>query len=235
MADEQAYAGIGGPEDAHNEYSRARFIAEQVLNRAATITLVLVKAYDADKKTVDVQPMVAQLDGAGSAFQHGVINALPVWAMQGGDSGIIVTPKVGDIGLATFCHSDISSVKETKAPAPPGSRRRFDWADGIYLGGVLNGEPTQFIRLTETGGIEITSPDSRPIVITAGGDVSVVAGGTATVEADEITMDGNVTVTGTLTADGALTVPSATIGGKDFATHRHTGVTTGGGVSGPVQ
>jgi len=66
-------------------------------------------------------------------------------------------PKVGDIGIALFADRDISTVTATKKQATPGSRRKFDMADGLYIGGVLNGVPVQWIEFSEAG-INITSP-----------------------------------------------------------------------------
>ena len=51
----------------------------------------------------------------------------------------------------------------------PSSRRRFDLADGIYLGGVLNLTPTQYIALV--AGIMITSPQ-----VTTSGNLAVGTG-----------------------------------------------------------
>lgn len=131
------------------------FIARQVVNDLATITLVQVKAVNGD--TVDVQPMIHQIDGAGNAIPHGVIYALPWFSLRAGVAQIRVTPMPDDIGMAAFCHSDASSVKATKAPAPPSSRRRFDWSDGLYFGGFLGQATTTFIDVTPEA-VTITAP-----------------------------------------------------------------------------
>jgi hypothetical protein len=70
---------------------------------------------------------------------------------------IVIDPVVGDVGTVVFAHNDISAVKTNKAASPPGSKRRFDWADAIYMGAVLNPEPEQYVRLSG-GGVEITAP-----------------------------------------------------------------------------
>lgn len=194
--DKQGYAGIAQPASGATEYDRISFVARQIANKMATTTLVTVMAVG--DGTVDVQPMVAQLDGAGNATPHGTIHNIPVWRLQAGTSAIIIDPVVGDIGLALFCQSDISSIKKTKKPGNPGSRRKFDWSDGIYLGGVLNAVPTQTIEMSDTDGVVITS--AMPIKLVGAVEIS----------------------------------ETLTVAGKDFATHTHGGVTTGGGTSGPV-
>lgn len=158
MSGKQAYAGTADRQDGTSEYNRIALVVRQMLAGQAVATPVIVRAVSDDGKNADVQPMVAQLDGAGNATPHGIIHNLPVWQLGGGVNAVIVAPVVGDMGLAVFCHTDISSVKKTKAPGNPGSRRRNDYADGVYLGGLQWGpDPTQFIRLSGSG-IEITAP-----------------------------------------------------------------------------
>lgn len=169
--DQQAYAGNAGLGSANDEYNRTRFIVEQILNKSATMTLVRVMAVAGD--LLDVQPMVSQLDGAGNAIDHGTIHNVPFLRLQAGASAVRLDPVVGDIGLAVFAHSDLSSVKATKAEAPPGSRRRFDWADAVYIGGVLNAEPTQYITLGP-GGIRIQSLAGQSVRVTSNVALEVV-------------------------------------------------------------
>lgn len=208
-ANEQAYTTFGDLSDTTSEFNRMDFVVRSIMAQQATTTLVIVRAVDGE--TVDVQPMVAQVDGAGNAVEHGIIHGLPVWRLQGGNSAVIVVPAVGDIGLAVFASTDISNVKRAKEPTTPGSFRRFDWSDGIYLGGLLNAAPTQFLRM-DAAGITITVADGLPV----------------TINADNVSMSGNLVVTGSVTSG-----PGSTFGGKAFDTHTHSGVTTGGGTSGP--
>lgn len=210
-ANEQAFTSVAPPSAFSGEWNQMDFAIRSVLSGIATTTLVQVKAVRPKDGgfEVDVQPMVAQVDGAGNAVEHGIIHAMPVWRVQGGTAAIIVEPAVGDIGVAVFCSSDVSGVKRTKQPATPGSFRKFDWGDGIYLGGVLGAAPTQFVKM-DAAGITITSPT------------------TVTINAPTATFNGNVAVTGNLT-----TGAGSTFNGKSFDTHTHSGVTTGGGTSGP--
>lgn len=204
--DKSAFTGMAGLADANGEWNRLQFAIRQVMNRMATTNLVVVRAVEetADGFTVDVQPMVAQVDGAGNAVPHGVIHNLPVWRVQGGTSAVIVVPTVGDIGIAVFASTDISGVKRAKEPTTPGSGRRFDWADGMYLGGILNAAPTQFIRLDQDGvtitslaAVTINAPDGAII----NGDATV--NGNASVDGD-VSATGNLNVTGNGTFGGSI-------------------------------
>jgi hypothetical protein len=100
--------------------------------------------------------MVNMIDGIGNKTPHGTIFNLPYFRLQGGTSAIIMDPQVGDIGIALICDRDISSVKATQAVSNPGSNRLHDLADGIYIGGILNGIPTSYIQFDSLGNIVIT-------------------------------------------------------------------------------
>lgn len=201
MSDQQAYAGQGDRQSGTSEWNRMDAAIRSVMNKMATMTLVKVLALRG--RTVDIQPIVAQLDGAGNAVPHGTIHNVPVWRYQAGGVAVIVDPVAGDIGMAVFAHSDISTAKATGTDSPPGSKRRFDWADAVYLGGLFGSEPTTSIRLGPDG---VSIDSDQPVVINAA------------VQAKQ-----GMTVTGGLVVDGST-----------YATHKHTGVQTGGGVSGPV-
>jgi hypothetical protein len=218
----QAHTGFGDLRHSQDDLSQAEFIAKQAMNGMATATLAMVKAVTAT--TVDVQPMVHQIDGAGKAIPHGIVHALPFFTFRAGNSAIIVKPRVGDIGLVVFCSSDISTAKRSGKPSQPGSRRRFDWADGLYIGGFLGPTPTQTITIDDDVGITITGAPSKPVTINAPGGLTII--GPVTINGT-LAQTGNQTVTGTLTA-----TVDVVGGGKSLKTHTHTGVTTGSGTSG---
>lgn len=204
MADN--FTGFGDLPNTMDDLSVMSFIARSITNGMATATLVKVKAISGD--TVDVQPMVNQIDGSNKAIPHGIIHALPWFRLRAGVCEIRLAPKAGDIGLAVFCHSDISSVKNTKDIANPASLRRFDWSDGVYLGGLLGATPTTLIEVDSSNNIVIMAPTVK--------------------------ITGNVEVTGDMTVSGTVTGTTDVVGGgKHLKTHTHGGVTTGSGTSGP--
>ena len=221
--DDQAYTTFGSLPDMTSEFNRISFVVRSLMAQQATATLVIVRAIGEGQ--VDVQPMVSQVDGAGKAVDHGVIHGLPVWRLQGGNSAVIVEPTVGDIGLAVFASTDISNVKRSRAPSTPGSFGRFDWADGIYLGGLLNDEPTQFIKM-DSEGIAITAAPGLPITMDA--DSVALNADTVSITATTTSISGDLTVGGAITGGAG-----STFGGKSFDAHTHSGVTVGGGNSGP--
>jgi hypothetical protein len=106
---------------------------------------------------VDVTPLVNQVDAASNPQPHATIYDLPYMRIQGGSNAIIIDPQPGDIGVAVFASRDISQVKATQAQGNPGSARQYDYSDGLYLGGMLNGAPSQYLQFNPSG-ISLVSP-----------------------------------------------------------------------------
>lgn len=171
MTDQQnAYSGQAQNTAPGSDYNTYVFIVSQILSCISTAKLVKVIACTnagglAAVGFVDVQPLVAQVDGAGQTTPHGIVYGLPYARVQGGAGAFILDPVAGDIGLALICDRDSSTVKATLDAGPPGSARQYDMADGVYLGGVLNGVPTQVVQFLPAGGINITA--TGPVIITA--------------------------------------------------------------------
>ena len=161
---------------ATSETNALHFVFSQLMAKtwsACPVSVVAVKKGGggavAAAGSVDVHPLVNQVDGSGVATPHGTIFGLPYIRLQGGANGIIIDPAVGDIGLAVFCDRDISSVKANKAQANPGSWRRYNPSDGIYIGGILNAVVSQYLQFA--GGITAGTP-----VLTTTGNVKVGTG-----------------------------------------------------------
>jgi phage baseplate assembly protein gpV len=147
---------------------------------------------------------------------------LPYLRIQGGANAVIIDPQPGDIGIAVFASRDITTVKSTKAQASPNTFRMHDFADGMYLGGLLNGTPTQYVQFG-SGGVAIVSPDT--ITLTA---PNIVLNGAVAQSGGNVTMAEDLTVGGDVVAD----LTGSTFDGIPFATHVHTGVTAGGANTG---
>lgn len=160
--------GTLGQMGLSSEAMAVAFIVQRLAASHIHVQLVQVKAVKpagidaltSTVGTVDVQPMVHQIDGTGKTYPHGIVHGLPYFRLQGGNVAIIMDPVVGDIGIAIFCDRDISAAAAAKTPSKPGSRRRFDWADGLYIGGVLGQAPQHILALSQPG----VSDPSRGIV-----------------------------------------------------------------------
>lgn len=228
MTENSGYSGSMQPGNMAGEFNQISFIVSQILGRISTSTLVkIVKCTNSGGVSpvgfVDVQPLVNQVDGQGNPVPHGTIYGLPYFRVQGGQNAVIIDPEVGDIGIAVFASRDISKVKATKAQALPGSGRSYDMADGMYIGGLINGTPAQYVQFNASG-ITITSPSkvtvNAPDVEINAETVAVNASSSADITSPTTTINGDLVVTGLITGDGGLTVTgNVAVTGKVNATN----------------
>lgn len=217
MSDSYEYQGQADSGSLSSGYNSQTFLIDRMLNARHTAMPVKVMRapYDSNGNAIppgtvgptgfiDVLPMVNQLDGNGNATPHGTVYGVPYARLNGGNTALIVDPAVGDIGIMTIAESDISSVKATKAPANPGSRRRNDFADGLYIGSILTGTPTQYVAATASG-LVIADKNGNTVTMGSGGMTLVPAGG-GTVKigtgAHFVLIDGGSGVSTNLKADG---------------------------------
>lgn len=153
-----------------SDYNSLVFLFNQLLKNKHTMTLVQVKSVEDGK--VDVLPLVMMLDAKGLPHSHGILYSLPFVRLQGGNSAIVCDPQVNDIGLAIFSDRDIGNVIESKKESSPNSHRVMSMSDGVYLSGLLNADPTQYIKFNG-GFIDILSALTQ-----ISGNLSVKTGAT---------------------------------------------------------
>lgn len=200
------------------------FVVGQLIARIITIVPVrVVSVENAGSLTscayVTVQPLINQQTGNDQGVPHGKIGNVPVWRLQGGGNAVVCDPVAGDVGLMLVAYRDTSALVASDEASPgslqggtqtyqPGNAAQYDWGSGIYLGGVLNGAVTQYLLLNSSG---------------------------LTVKASSINLNGaTIDSSGNITSPGTITGDSDVVGGgKSLKTHVHTGVTTGGGDTGP--
>jgi hypothetical protein len=217
-----APAGYQEPRTDKSEYSSWEFLIRSILNKAWTMTLVEVVSCTnsgglTPEGTVSVRPLVHQRAADGTPVPHDVIPNLLYFRNRGGKNGIIMDPEAGDQGFAIFAHSDISLVKSRNAAALPGTFRRNDPADGIFMPGTRNGVPTQYIQMNSDG-ITLVSPTK---VIVQSPEIDLTATTKVAVSAPNMDFDGNVAITGTTLTHNGVNVGS---------THKHM-VTSAPGIT----
>lgn len=222
------------PYDANTDFAAAVFLTRQLIAQIETTKLVQVKKVTSNGTvaaagTVDVLPLVNQVDSAGNATKHGIVHGIPWFRLQGGLNAVICDPVVDDIGYVVVSDRDISNVKSTKAQANPGSSRQFDLADGVYVGGILNAAPTQYVLFAEAG-IKIVDRHGNVIETTSSGiTLTNAAGKTITMGASAVTIGADLIVQGTVAATGAVSGA-----GHSLSTHQHISNTPGNLTSAPV-
>lgn len=219
-----------------SQFNAMSFMVQQMISRVNVATLVVVQACTnsggvSPVGTVDVQILVNQVDGAGKAVPHVTVYGLPYLRLQGGANAVILDPQPGDIGVAVFAHSDLSAVKATKAQANPGSARRNSIADGMYLGGMINGVPTQYVQFSDDG-IKLLSPTRIDLVAPI---VNVTASASMTVQTAALDLEASATATMNSPAN-SIAGGATVIDGKNFLGHHHfsavgTGISQTGNIA----
>lgn len=214
MADQQGYAGQENLTAPGSVFNQIAFMIRQMMSKMTTMKVVeVMKVTNAGGLTavgfVDVKPMVSQIDGLGNAVAHGTVYGVPYFRLQGGKNAIIMDPIVGDFGFVVVSDRDISAVKAEKKAGTPGSFRRFDLADGVYVGGILNAVPDQYVTFT-TSGIKIADKNGNAIEMKAGSiDVTTAA----------------------FRVNGTIIAGFGTGDQVGLQSHLHGGVTTGAGTT----
>lgn len=209
--------------DAASEVGKLQYLIRSALAGVRTAMPVQVIAVSnsgglSPVGTVDIQPLVNAVDGNGNSWPHGVIHNVPYMRIQGGGNGIIMDPAINDIGIAIVCDRDISTVQAVgnsinsktgnNFTSAPGSNRKNDMSDMVYLMTMIGVAPDQYIQFNSSG-ITIHSPTK------------------ITIDATNIASNGTWNHSGTITATGDITG-----NGTSLHTHKHGGVSTGSGQTG---
>lgn len=257
------YSGYQDAWSTGSDQSAHDFLVGSQIGKIWTIAVVLVQACTTQGTVgpvgfVNVLPLVHQQNLLGQVQPHETIYNLPYIRIQGGTTSqnaqnnnvnaIIIDPQPNDIGLALIASRDISNVKQNKAASAPGSWRQYDPADGIYLGGILNAQPTQYIQFVQPtndnnnvqginivdfygntialgkNGITITDTNNNVITTSSSGiNLTDCNGNVINMQSGQISM-----TTDLLAVSGNITSNGKHVG----YTHIHSGVTTGTGETG---
>lgn len=223
------YAGQQRPEDEQSSFNALAFVVKQALAAVNVATLVEVVAVNISSPvaavgTVDVKPLIDQTSGTGEPIEHVTIYELPYFRLQGGKNAIIVDPQIGDVGFMVCCDRDTSAVRADRTHATPASKRRFNFADGFYIGAWSGVTPERYIQVSDSG-IKIV------------GDVEVTGSfkTTGSIDTDaavhstgKITSDSNIESDGTIKAATDVIIAETLL----LKTHVHSGVQTGSSLSG---
>lgn len=130
-------------------------ILGRMIGKACTVTIVRVNSVESGATGpvgfLSATDLTQQMDGNNVGLPNKPLHKMPYFRLQGGANAVVIDPLPGDLGIAVFAQRDISETKRNKTEAPPPSLRTHDQSDGIYLGGILNGAPTQWLHFLESG------------------------------------------------------------------------------------
>lgn len=224
------------PQDVNCEANINEFIFNTLMSRYSFVQLVIVNKVKAGP-LIDVMPLVSGFSADGSRIDNSPVFNVPVWRLQRGASAVIMDPIEGDIGLMLCCDRDITKVRDEKKESLPASKRVHSKSDGIYLGGVLNAEPSQYVKFSNYG-IDIVSPlvvqvNGNTVVVNADEKISLNA---PVIEANGQLTQGSGSYAGNATFGGSITSTGDVTGnGITLSTHTHGGVEHGNDTTSPPQ
>lgn len=130
-------------------------VVNRMIGQIYTVTVVRVVSVDAGATGavgfLNATDMIQQMDGNNQGMENVPMINMPYFRLQGGANAVIIDPEVGDLGIALFARRDITELKRNKREAPPPSLRSNDVSDGLYIGGLLNAAPSQWIHFLGSG------------------------------------------------------------------------------------
>ena len=174
---------------------------------------------------VDVQPLLHLVDSTGKSYKRPSLLNVPL-QMPGSSTSLVHIPvKEEDIVLCVFSMRGLDAFKAGDGtPAAPTDFRMFDKRDAIAIPGIFPFDMHPNLKRVlpfNPDALSLTQDIGLPtesIVELSDAGIALKQGATSVVVSTA-----GVEITGLLTING---VP--------FPLHTHTGVTTGGGLSGPV-
>lgn len=200
----QTGAGQQDPMVSNSDFTVTDFQILQRLSLIDTIKPVQVEAVHLGSGsppvagTVDVRLLLNQLDGSGNASPQGIVYGVPYVRLHGGKWQVVLDPAVGDIGFLACSDRDISALKNaiTSGASPlvnPGSFRKLNVSDGIYVGGFGNKVPDATLWLKDDGTFVLTDKPGNVLQSSTGGFKATPASGGL------FLVDGNLAATGEIT------------------------------------
>lgn len=173
-----------------------------------------IESYDALNSVATVKISIPHVRDDEEVFDVPIISAVPVLWQRAGLASITFPLQRGDWGLVVHCDGDIGKWALDMDASQPQSRRRHAWTDAVFLPQVHGLQPSSLI------GLELKYGTNTVTLSEAG----------VTVTSQNIALVGNTTITGNLNVTG-----TSTLAGIPFASHVHSGVQTGAGLTGNPQ
>ena len=215
----------------------------------------IIQSVDFTAMTCEVQPAIQAIivdqNGVATPTDLPLLVDVPIVFPKAGGFLITFPMEEGDEVLVVFSSRCIDAWWQSGGVQQAMEARMHDLSDGFAIPGpysqpacasigavsttdvqlrtedglaYVSIDPTGKIKLTSATEIDITSP-----VVSITGDVTVVGA----LECGALTCASiGTSGSGAASIGGALTAASVVAGGKDLATHVHSGVTTGGGDTG---
>jgi len=133
--------------DRANLFNQLVYLINTRLSMLNTLKICTVVAFHGN--TIDVRPMLTEIDGNGNQIEQSILYGIPILQIQGGTSGLKIEYKENDIVLCAFCDKDIQSLVRSKKTSAPTTDLITPLNSGICIGAVLFNEATIYIEITD--------------------------------------------------------------------------------------
>jgi hypothetical protein len=193
----------------------------------------IVVSFDTSSQLVTVQPSVQEnvmMNLVPTPVNLPQLSMLQVGMFRGGGFSITLPLQAGDEGWVIFADLCINAWKKSGGIANnQEERRRHDLSDGWFL--PMGWSQPRNLPDYSNDSLQIRSDDGMVSINVNNTEIEITPDdGTTSISI----VAGAITLTGLVTINGGLTVTGdSTIDGIVFATHTHSGVTTGSGDTGP--
>lgn len=240
---------IGATIDERTASSVDRFLLleERINFRLRVCVVGIVQSFDSVKQTVVVRPALTEnvkIAGLNTTVNIPDLLDVPIQFPRAGGFSLTMPIAEGDECLVVFADSCFDAWWQSGGVQNEVEKRRHDLSDGIALFGIwsqtrrLGSFSTASAQLRDDAGATVIDVAKTAITITAQ-NVTVNASSTVQVNAQtaNVQASGNATLQGqSVTVQGSnVTIGSQTkIDNREFLTHTHSGIQSGGSVSGPV-
>lgn len=217
---------VGDPNEATKRNNEA-------LSAKIRVSLpAVVVSFNATKQTISAQPAIKEKrvnpeTGAVEWIALPVLEDIPVRYSKGGGVAFTFPLIAGDEVLLVFADSCIDSWFTYGGLQQWNDKRRHDLSDAIAFAGVssqpnvIEGFNTEAAEIRTLDGASKVAVGPEGVTVTT--PVLTIAAGVVNITT------GGVAITGEGVGDATMT-----INGSNYYSHKHTGVTPGPGLTGPV-
>lgn len=221
-----------------NTPAQWEYALSQLRNSIRVAIPGIVQSFDSATQTVSVQPVTNELvytDWQEEPVNHPLplIDHIPVVLPRAGGFTLAMPIQQGDECLIVFADMDTSAWFQSGGTQNNQILlRRHNLSDAFAVIGtwsqprVLENYPASAAQLRSDDGDTVVEVGNNEITIKAQ-TVNVQASGTATVQGQTVNVTGSNQVN--ISGNGHTSIE-----GKDFLTHTHSGVASGGATTGPV-
>jgi hypothetical protein len=236
------------PADGGSLAGVIRFVFNKLLQGVDAMLPARVVSYDRQNNVATVQPLIQVIGTSGRGTGRAILARIPVLALGGGGFVINFPLKPGDLGWIEASDRDISLFVQGLSEAKPNTVRMHAFSDGRFVPDIFRkysivDEGDMVIQTTDGQTKVVLRSDSvfvkapNDITLDSGGTVNIRAGSKIGLQAPQIAIEGNLSMSGgsaSIESDTLNIESVTTIEGRPFMGHGHSGVTTGGGNTGGV-